>query len=1088
MTSEPTISDIHLSSIVACFNAVLPLLNELHDSFGTPFVQAILSTTLNLISGVQNVKNNKDECVEMMQNIHKILFAIVKLHIQSKPQGSLPPSTLHQIGKFTNTLHKIHTFVEGQQEKSRIKHFLQQREMRTLLKDCQAGLQHALEVLKVEMSGTILAGALKMQEETQKLHEELLDLISNMTEASSNRTSSIYQMVTGSQNSSISFGLLPAKPKIFHGRESELHEILQKFCNQDAPWVAILGTGGIGKTSLAKVVLHHQDISANYEHRLFVACDPATTAIELAAVIGSNIGLKPGRDLTKPVVQYFAQGPPCLLVLDNLETSWEKIESRGGVEEFLSLLSEVSHLALIITMRGAERPGKVRWTHPLLPPLRPLSNDAARQTFIEITDNDCDSHEITQLLELTDNLPLAVDLLAHLVDHEGSSSVLRRWQTEKTGLLSEGHGKSSNLDSSIAVSLSSPRLTSGAKTLLSLLSILPDGLSNVELLQSNLPIPDIRTCKAVLLQTSLAYIDNMRLKVLVPIREHVQHVHPPSPNLVQPLQKHFHSLLDLYRTHFGLQIKGMTDQINSNLHNIHHILLPSLHPDNPELRENIYCILAFNSFRRLAGHGRSVLMDQIPLLLPKLGDPTLEINVTIELLLTANHYAIPNPELLIGRAVHHLANLNDDSLASEFYDVAGGYYHNRKDNTVLGLQFLNKALIFAENCANVQQQVRVLNNIAVMEHTIGDYSGAQTHAHEAQTSSHMCGNLYQEARALDAQAICCSQLGNPKAAIALCQQGRQLIQLCGMQGAPLDHYMTITVANAHEAKSEYAEARSIYTEIAHNTSPDKEPWAYALNLINITHIDLITGKPKADVECNIEKALEIFTAICVPGCIDFCRVVLGSLKLREKSIPEAKILFQEALNSQWGKDADTVTYGLERLADVSCWPSDEIQWSSRWTVVYLAYAKKLQQKVELYKALQFLGDGFMLQGDTDTAHSLFEVALAGFTQVDIHRSRADCMLRLGDIAKERGDLLKAVGLWNDARPLFERSLQANKIAKIDTRLAAADAHILQQHVESVQYLSRVEAPTTSPAAGIDQLDIKVEKDKDPTIEPTYATL
>ncbi|KAJ7480879.1 P-loop containing nucleoside triphosphate hydrolase protein, partial [Mycena latifolia] len=364
---------------------------------------------------------------------------------------------------------------------------------------------------------------------------------------------------------------LPAKPKIFHGRESELHEILQIFSNKEAPRVAILGTGGIGKTSLAKAVLHHPGISANYETKVFVACDSATTSIELAALVGSNIGLKPARDLTKTVVQHFAHGPPCLLVLDNLETSWEPSESRGGVEEFVSLLSEVSHLALIVTMRGAERPSKVHWTHPFLPPLKPLADHATRQTFIDITDNDHNNEEITQLLELTDNMPLAVTLLANLVDYEGCSTVLGRWKTENTYMLSEGYDKSSNLNSSIAISLSCPRMTSGAKNLLSLLSILPDGLSNIELLQSVLPVPDILTCKAVLLQTSLAYTDGMRLKVLVPIREYMQHIHPPSPSLVQPLRKHFHSLLDLYQAHFGIQMKGMADQINSNLHNIHHI-------------------------------------------------------------------------------------------------------------------------------------------------------------------------------------------------------------------------------------------------------------------------------------------------------------------------------------------------------------------------------------------------------------------------------------------------------------------------------------------------------------------------------------
>ncbi|KAJ7469548.1 hypothetical protein FB451DRAFT_1476386 [Mycena latifolia] len=1068
MPREPTITDIHLSSVVACLNTVLPLLDNLHDGFGTPFMQAISNTTIELLSAVQNVKNNKDKCVHLMKDIHEILFAIVKLHMQSEPQGYLPPSTLDNIGKFT----KIHTFLEGQQEKSRFKHFLRQSEMRILFKECRAGLQQALELFKIETSAAILADALKMQEKTEKLHEELLDLISNITEGSSDRTFSVPKFLAA----------LSSKPKIFHGRESEFQEILQNFSNTEVPRVAILGTGGIGKTSLAKAALHHPGISANYETKLFVACDSATTSIELAALVGSNIGFKRGRDLTQPVVQHFAHGPPCLLVLDNLETSWEPIGSRGGVEEFLSLLSEVSHLALIITMRGAERPSKVHWTHPFLSPLKPLADHAARQTFIDITDNDHDNEEITQLLELTDNMPLAVTLLASLVDHEGCSGVLARWKTENTYMLSKGHDKSSNLNSSITISLSCPRMTSGAKSLLSLLSILPDGLSNVELLQSILPVPDILTCKAVLLQTSLAYTDSKRLKVLVPIREYMQHIHPPSPTLVQPLRKYFHSLLDLYRAHFGVQINGMAVQINSNLRNIHQILLPGLHPENPELRENIYSILTFNLFRRFAAHGRSPLMDQIPPLLSHLADPRLETNFIMEVLLS--DYPIPNPELLIDQAVHHLANLNDPSLASKFYFIAGGYYHDRKNDNAMSLQFYDKALTLARNCGNVEQQARILDALASTKCSIGDYAGAQRHAHQAEERSQMCGNVYAEAQALQYQALCCSYLGNSKTAIALWQRGRQLLRLCGMSGGGLDHQMMAAQANVHSQKSEYAEARGVFTTIANDTSLNKDPWSHALSIINIAVIDSMTAKPEAEVQCNIQKAKEIFTAMRVPIGIDLCRMVLADLKLRERDISHAKELFQGSLNSQWGKNAEGVAYTLARLADVTCWPSAEMKWSSSWQVVYLAHSKKSQRKFDLYKSFQFLGDGFMLQGDEDTAHSLFEVALEAFTEMDIHRSRADCMLRLGDIAKQSGDLDNAVGLWKDARPLFERSLQAKEVAKIDTRLAAVDPDRLRQHEKSLQYLHMLDAPTTSLHIEINQLNIKVVEDRDLTSEQT----
>jgi tetratricopeptide (TPR) repeat protein len=108
---------------------------------------------------------------------------------------------------------------------------------------------------------------------------------------------------------------------------------------------------------------------------------------------------------------------------------------------------------------------------------------------------------------------------------------------------------------------------------------------------------------------------------------------------------------------------------------------------------------------------------------------------------------------------------------------------------------------------------------------------------------------------------------------------------------------------------------------------------------------------------------------------------------------------------------------------------------STWTTVFLAHSIKSNRKLAFYKALQYLGDTFLARGDEDTAISLFIVALEAFTHMDVHRSRAECLLRLGDISERHGDLLKAVEHWKAARPLFERSSQARKVEKIDERLA-----------------------------------------------------
>jgi hypothetical protein len=116
----------------------------------------------------------------------------------------------------------------------------------------------------------------------------------------------------------------------------------------------------------------------------------------------------------------------------------------------------------------------------------------------------------------------------------------------------------------------------------------------------------------------------------------------------------------------------------------------------------------------------------------------------------------------------------------------------------------------------------------------------------------------------------------------------------------------------------------------------------------------------------------------------------------------------------------------------------------------------------LYKALRFLGDVFLSAQDEETAENLFTVALVGFTYLDVHRARAQCMLRLGDLAKQHGDILKARDLWATAQPLFERSLQAEDLEQINARLTIGQ----REQLDSLDRLGNIVSPITVPTQGI----------------------
>ncbi|KAJ7727874.1 hypothetical protein B0H14DRAFT_2640815 [Mycena olivaceomarginata] len=97
---QSTVTGIRLNNIVVCLTPAVTLLKELNHSFDSPFVQPIANTIEALINVLQNVKRNKKECAQLMEHIHRVLYAIINLYFKSETVGSLLPTLLDNVNNF----------------------------------------------------------------------------------------------------------------------------------------------------------------------------------------------------------------------------------------------------------------------------------------------------------------------------------------------------------------------------------------------------------------------------------------------------------------------------------------------------------------------------------------------------------------------------------------------------------------------------------------------------------------------------------------------------------------------------------------------------------------------------------------------------------------------------------------------------------------------------------------------------------------------------------------------------------------------------------------------------------------------------
>ena len=281
--------------------------------------------------------------------------------------------------------------------------------------------------------------------------------------------------------------------------------------------VALSGPVGVGKSSVALTILHHDQIKVKFgRNRHFMRCDDLTNSLEgflerLSDAVGTGRTTDTGQ-----LRSHLESLPPLILLLDGVDSILDPLAPEA--EKISATIEEFGcyqNVCLLTTSRMCpEIPGFHRVEVPT------LSGDAARDAFHGLCHLDRSSAVDALLTEL-DFHPLSIDLLANSVRKNSwdETALLKALSDDQTGVLKTQYYQ--HMRDAIERSFRSPTLRSlgdAARDALAAIARSPCGVEECGL-ESIVPgMAGVEEAVDVLCKFSLVYRQGGFVKMLSPLR------------------------------------------------------------------------------------------------------------------------------------------------------------------------------------------------------------------------------------------------------------------------------------------------------------------------------------------------------------------------------------------------------------------------------------------------------------------------------------------------------------------------------------------------------------------------------------------